>query len=289
MANPPVRRRRALARAYHALPPAIAAICVTMCGAGPGGAEGARRVVSLSPVATQILLGIDHGERLVAVDAVSARLAGVRDYPVTERAKLGVHAPDLVLVSAADAPAARRAAPAAALIEVAPHDFDDGWALCLAIGAALDRAAEARRFVRETSRPLAVLGAEAFGKRRPRVAAVLALEPLEVAGGHSFATDLIELAGGESVGHGTEQPRLAWSAAELARAAPELIVVVTPKPASPVERALASQLAAPSRAVELLVLDAERDWLAGALPAARQLRAWIAERAARPSAPPQAD
>jgi ABC-type Fe3+-hydroxamate transport system substrate-binding protein len=123
-----------------------------------------------------------------------------------------------------------------------------------------------------------VLGAEAFGKRRPRVAAVLALEPLEVAGGHSFVTDLIELAGGESVGHGTEQPRLAWSADELARAEPELIVVVTPKAASPVERELASRLAEPGRALEFLVLDAEREWLTGAVPAARRLQRWIAER-----------
>jgi ABC-type Fe3+-hydroxamate transport system substrate-binding protein len=280
MANPPVRRRmrRALARAYHAAAPALSAICVTAWLVGPGAAEGARRVVSLSPVATHILLGLDHGESLVAVDAASAALPGARDYPVTDSAKLGVHAPDLVLAAAADAPAARRAVPSAALIEVALHDFDESWALCLEIGAALGRDAEARRFVRETSRPLAVLGAEAFGKRRPRVAAVLALEPLEVAGGHSFVTDLIELAGGESVGHGTEQPRLAWSADELARAEPELIVVVTPKAASPVERELASRLAEPGRALEFLVLDAEREWLTGAVPAARRLQRWIAER-----------
>jgi ABC-type Fe3+-hydroxamate transport system substrate-binding protein len=280
---------RVLARAYHAASAALCAICLAASVAEPGAAEGARRVVSLSAVATQILLGIDHGESLVAVDAASAALPAARNYPVTESAKAGAHAPDLVLVAAPEAAAARRAAPSASVVEVAPHDLDEGWALCLEIGAALGRTEEARRFVRETSRPLAQLGAEAFGKRRPRVAAVLALEPLEVAGGHSFVTDLIELAGGESVGHGTEQPRLAWTTADLARAEPELIVIVTPGPASPVERELARRLASPSRRLGFLAFDPERDWLGGALPAARRLQAWIAEHADRPSTPPRAD
>ena len=226
---------------------------------------------------TEVVLALGHGERLVAVDAASATLPGARDLPVTESAKAGAHAPDLVLVPAAVAETARRAAPSASHIEVAVHDFDDGWALCLSVGAALGREEDARRFVRETSRPLAELGTESFGKRRPRVAAVLALEPLEVAGGHSFVTDLIELAGGESVSHGTEDPRLTWSRVEFARAEPELVVIVTAQPPSPQERERVSHLFAPALPVEFLVLDAERDWLTEALPAARRLRAWIAE------------
>ncbi len=211
----------------------------------------------------------------MAVDAASARQPGARGVPVTESATAGAHAPGLVLVSAAEAEAARQAAPSAAQIVVAPHDFDDGWALCLSIGAALGRENDARRFVRERSRPLALLGTEAFGKRRPRVAAVLALEPLVIAGGHSFASDLIQLAGGESVSHGTEDPTLSWSAVELARAQPELVVIVTALPPSPAERERGSHhFGLP---VEFLVLDAERDWLTAALPAARRLQAWIDE------------
>ena len=197
--------------------------------------------------------------------------------PVTESAGAGAYAPDLVLVPAAELETAKRAAPFASQIEVAPHDFDDAWALCQSVGAALGREEDARRFVLETSRPLAQLGSESFGRRRPRVAALLALEPLLVAGGHSFVTDLIELAGGESVSHGTEEPKLSWSPAELAAAAPELLVVVTAQPPSPEERERAARLSGPSLPVEFLVLDAERDWLREALPAARRLRAWIDE------------
>ena len=91
-------------------------------------------------------------------------------------------------------------------------------------------------------------------------------------------TDLIELAGGESVSHGTEEPKLSWSPAELAAAAPELLLVVTPQPPSPAERERAARLSGPSLPVEFLVLDAERDWLREGLPAARRLRAWIDEQ-----------
>ena len=194
---------------------------------------------------------------------------------MTESAAAGSFSPDLVLAPAAEAEAARRSAASAQLLEVALHDFDEGWAFCLAVGAALGREEETRLFVRETSRPLAELGAESFGKRRPRVAAVLALSPLEVAGGHSFVTDLIELAGGESVTHGTEEIRLAWSALDFAVAEPELVVVVTPRPPSDEERELARRRFGPALRVEFLTLDAEREWLSGAVPAARLLHGWI--------------
>jgi ABC-type Fe3+-hydroxamate transport system substrate-binding protein len=230
---------------------------------------------------TELVLALGHGERLVAVDAASEALPGARGVPVTEGARAGAYAPDLVLVPTAEADAVRRAAPSALHIEVAPHNFDDAWALCQSIGAALGNEGDARRFVRETTRPLAELGVESFGKRRPRVAAVLALEPLEIAGGHSFETDLIELAGGESVSHGTEEPRLRWSAEQLAGAKAELIVIVTAQPHSPAERERISHLFAADPPVEFLVLDAERDWLTEALPAARRLRAWIERQSER--------
>jgi len=112
---------------------------------------------------------------------------------------------------------------------------------------------------------------------------VLALEPLEVAGGHSFATDLIELAGGESVTHGTEEPRLVWSPGAFAQAGVELVVVVVPQAASAQHRERARSLFGSAVPVEFLVFEAERDWLTGALPAARKLRGWIADlRAAAP-------
>jgi ABC-type hemin transport system substrate-binding protein len=228
-------------------------------------------------VGTEIVLALGQRERLLAVDAASAGMRGVGDLPVTESAAAGSFAPDVVLAPPREAAAVRRSAPAARIIEVEPHNFDDAWELCTSIGAALGREREAHRFVLETSRPLAELGRESFGARRPRVAALLALEPLAVAGGHSFATDLIELAGGESVSHGTEEIRLAWTSEDLARAAPELVVVVTSRAPSPRDLELGRRLLGGGPRVEFLVFDAERLWLRDSLPAARQLRSWIAD------------
>jgi hypothetical protein len=75
------------------------------------------------------------------------------------------------------------------------------------------------------------------------------------------------------VTHGTEEPRLTWSPVELARAEPELLVVVTPRVPSPEQRERAARLFGPR--VEFLALDAERHWLTESLAAARRLRGWI--------------
>ena len=240
----------------------------------PAAADGVR-VVSLTPVGTSILLALGERDRLVAVDAASARLPGLAALPVADLATAASHAPAVLIVPAADAAAARAAVPAANVVDASPHDFDDAWSVLVFVGAVLGREADARRFVRERSRPLAELGAASFGKRRPRVAAVLALEPFAVAGGHSFATDLIELAGGESVTHGTEEPRLAWTPETLAAAQPELVVVVVPEEPSAADRARARRLLGAAAPVELLVFEGERDWLGAALPAARRLAGWI--------------
>jgi ABC-type hemin transport system substrate-binding protein len=275
-----------LTQAYHAAGARVTVFCVAAALAagaagGPASAE-ALRIVSLTPVGTSILLALGERDRLVAVDAASASLPGLAALPVADLATAAQYAPGVLIVPAADAEAARRAAPAANVVDASPHDFDEAWSVFVFVGAVLGREAEARRFVRETSRPLAELGAAAFGKRRPKVAAVLALDPLEVAGGHSFATDLIELAGGESATHGTEEPRLAWSQETLAGAQPELVVVVVPQEPSAETRTRARGLVGAAVPLEFLVFEGERDWLGGALPAARRLQGWVdAARASR--------
>ena len=59
--------------------------------------------------------------------------------------------------------------------------------------------------------------------------------PASRAGGHSFETDLVEVAGGESVTHGGEEVR-------VARGLADLVVVATARALSRSERARASAL-----------------------------------------------
>jgi ABC-type Fe3+-hydroxamate transport system substrate-binding protein len=128
----------------------------------------------------------------------------------------------------------------AELVEFAPHDLEDVFELCRRVGGQLVGTANALRFETELARPLAQIGGSSFGLARPRVIAVVGLDPLELAGGHSFETDLIEIAGGRSLTHGGDEPRLALRSEQLAEYAPDLILVVV----SPVELTPAEQRAA---------------------------------------------
>jgi ABC-type hemin transport system substrate-binding protein len=63
----------------------MTALCVAAWLTASGAASqelaaGARRVVSLSPMGTELVLALGHGERLVAVDAASEALPGARAF-----------------------------------------------------------------------------------------------------------------------------------------------------------------------------------------------------------------
>ena len=124
------------------------------------------------------------------------------------------------------------------------------------------------------SRELAVISSAAFGYQRPRVAAVVGLSPLEVAGGHSFITDLIEIAGGESVTHGNHDLRVPMSRAELLATAPDLVVVISSSAMSDLERRQATELLGAPEVGYLgyLTLDSRRFWLRSGLERAQEMR-----------------
>jgi hypothetical protein len=59
------------------------------------------------------------------------------------------------------------------------------------------------------------------------IAAVVDLHPIRLAGGHSFATDLIEIAGGNSVTHGGEESTIVLEDMDWQRLATDLVLVLT--------------------------------------------------------------
>lgn len=216
-------------------------------------------------------MALGAGSQLVAVDAESARGQDLADIPTATLESLESFDPTLVLLPAGTV-RGRPSTPASHTIEMQAHQIDEVAGLHLAVGSALGRAEEAHGLVRESTRALATLGAEAFGQRRPRLAALLELDPLEIAGDHSFSSDLIELAGGENVSHGIEEPRLLWSRERLREAAPELVVRVSPAPLSADERRRTQEAMADVAPVGFLVLAEDPLSFQAALPAARALR-----------------
>lgn len=250
------------------------------------------RVVSLSPLATRFAMALGAERALVAVDEVSGRLPGLEALPVARPESAADHAPDLVLLppEAGDEPAPGAIDPGEAKwVVFAPHELEEVFALTRTLGARLVGAVEAQRFEARVARPLAAVGGASFGRTRPRVVAVVDLDPVVIAGGHSFETDLIEIAGGRSVTHASGEPRQRVGPGDWSVLAPDLIWVLGPEPLSPEERSAALGHLPVEVPIAFFPVDAATFWLAeDPTEAARRLRALIeplsAERELSPGA-----
>lgn len=239
-----------------------------------------QRIVSLSALATHFVTELGVGHLLVGVDAKSSALPGLAHLPVVDLGRAHNLAPDIVLIPdlvAIDDAAARSLELAGArLVEFAPHDFEDVFALCRGLGAQLVGVASATLFERRISRPLAIIGGISPPLGRARVVAVVGLEPLELAGGHSFQTDLIEIAGGTSVTHGGEESRIAITPGRWDEFSPDLVLVSTTLELSLTEREAARSLIPERFRVEFFAFDPETFWLRVPEREAERLRAIIA-------------
>jgi iron complex transport system substrate-binding protein len=193
-------------------------------------------VVSLAPSLTDVVLAIGGADVLVGVDRYSAELPGMPPVRV-----LGdLFSPDLEGV-----------------IEVAPtlvigvdslaHSGLFGWVRARGIrvetfrlhslaevlaafervGALLERQDQARTLVRTVREDLDAIAASVRDRRRPRVTIVVQRDPLVVVGGGSFASDLLEIAGGENVFGDLPDayPRVSLEA--LAARAPDVLLQTT--------------------------------------------------------------
>lgn len=244
----------------------------------PAEARPAQRVVSLDPLATRFVLAIGARDRLVAVDASSAELPGALGLPTADLDSAARFAADLVLVAALPDPGTPPPGPR--VVAFAPHDLEDALPLVRELGAELAGAPAAARFERSFARPLARVGGESGGEHRPRVVAVVRLDPLEIAGGHSFETDLIEIAGGHSVTHPGEEHRIAIAADRWAELAPDLVLVIGAPPASPRGEQAVRNALPPGASVAFFAFD-PGFWIDASDEPARRLREVIKAHARR--------
>jgi ABC-type hemin transport system substrate-binding protein len=239
-----------------------------------------QRIVSLSPLATHFVTELGAGRLLVGVDAESSALPALADLPVVDLDSAHNLAPDIVLipdlVAADDAAVRSLDLVGARLVEFAPHDFEDVFALCRGLGAHLVGVASATLFERRIARPLAIIGGISPPLGRVRVVAVVGLEPLELAGGHSFQTDLIEIAGGTSVTHGGEESRIAMTPERWNEFSPDLVLVSTSVELSLARREVARSLIPDRFRVEFFAFDPETFWLREPEREAERLRVLIA-------------
>lgn len=246
----------------------------------------AQRIVSLSPIASRFLLALGVGDRLVAVDRDSLGAPGISARPATTFDEVARFDPDLVLVP--NLPDDRRAletleSAGARIVEFSPHDLEDVFALCRGLGGELVGGAAAGALERRIARPLALIAGESPAEGRPRVIALVRVDPPEIAGGHSFETDLIEIAGGSSITHGSDDHRRPIDSAGLARLAPDLVVVMSAQPLGPADEERALRLVGDLAPVSFFRFAPETFWLDEPAREAARLRETIVvfERAAR--------
>lgn len=244
----------------------------------------ALRVVSLSPIASRFVLLLGAERRLVGVDSASAHLPGLEAMPAVDLAGAVALAPDLLLAAARpapDTPEARKLADRGIdLVEFAPRDLEDVYALFREVGSRLVGRAEALKREVELARPLGTIGGASFGQRRLRTLAVTGFEPIAFAGAHSFETDLIELAGAHSLthAHGGEAERIAATPDRLAAYAPELILVITPAAVTAAQRQAVTAELADFEPIEFLTFNARTFWLDDPTAVAGLVRKVIVKR-----------
>ncbi len=186
-------------------------------------------IISMSPPASRFLISLGVGERITAIGGPPGHPSALADRPRFALPEAEAAEPGWLFVpSQTETPGFERvrAAPGTRVVEFAPHDLEDLFALLRSVGPALvgSKRTDALHF--SIARPLSLIAAESHPTDRPRVLAVVSDDPIQIAGGHHFSTDLIEIAGGSSVTHGGEDHAMAADATSIRALGPDLIVLM---------------------------------------------------------------
>jgi len=237
----PARPGVPLARRRHGLDCRVAGgllALVLLVAAGPVAAEPApaRRVVSLNPSFTRILVAIGARDALVGVDDFSARaepaaaaLPRVGGLYSPSLESVVALAPDLVVLVPSVEQQAFRARLEALGIEVlgldpAPHGFDAVLEAIEALGRRVGREEAARARIDAIRRTRDAVRRATAGRPRPRAVFVLQREPLFVVGRGSFLDEMIGLAGADNLGAALGEPWPRASLEWLVAQAPEVLL-----------------------------------------------------------------
>ncbi len=202
--------------------------------AGATPAAPARRLVSLNPSLTAILVALGAGDRLVGIDDYSARLQpGLAALPrvgglynPSLEAVVGLEPDLVVLVPSAEQRSFRAQLATLGIPELAldPQGFEEVLETILTLGAAVGRTAAARerveriRTVRER--------VEKATRGLPRVPTVLVLQrdPLFLIGRGGFVDDMLRSVGARNLGAQLAGPYPRVAREWLLRQAPELLI-----------------------------------------------------------------
>jgi ABC-type Fe3+-hydroxamate transport system substrate-binding protein len=195
------------------------------------------RIVSLCPSLTELVFALGRGGDLVGVTewcvhpaAGVARVEKVGGTKTPEVARIVELAPDLVLMNEEenrreDAESLR----AAGLIchVSMPRDAPETADMVRSIAAALDRAEAGAAIAVDIERSIVEARLKADSRPRVRFAYLIWRKPFMAVNGDTYASALLELAGGENVFAERADRYPEVSAEELAAAAPDVVLLCT--------------------------------------------------------------
>src|SRR5712671_1924512 len=216
-----------------ALALSLPAAALTRQHLGPPVPEQVRRVVTLAPSLSEIVLALGAGNRLAGVtrfddDARVAKLPRVGGYNDPEpETVLGLH-PDLVLAQTAPEnrgpveTLARIGVPVEAFALDNLADVEDAMEQ---IGALLGVPQRGRALRDELERHRARVRAAAANGPHPRALLVFGLDPLVVAGPTGFAGELLRDTGAVNAAGDSDRPFARLSVEAAVRAQPEVVVI----------------------------------------------------------------
>lgn len=199
---------------------------------GPKREGKVRRVVTLAPSLTELVLALGAGSTLVGVSrfdedkAVAAlpRVGGFVDPSVEAVIALK---PDLLLVQPGPGnqrPVERMAELGIPVLLLPLHTVADTLAAMRAVGQALGREKEAEALISRIEATRARIREAAKKRPAPRVLLVYGFEPLVVAGPGSFADELLRDAGAINVAADAGSAYPVYSVERAMRAQPEVVV-----------------------------------------------------------------
>lgn len=196
----------------------VAALFLASCGGGarvanqPAGAPKPRRIISLSPSATEVLYGVGAFPRVVAVSDYDDYPPEVKNLPKiggwsnTNLEQVATLKPDLVVLTQSQAPMIKDKLDALGVrtLVVPSYTLADALSSIQQIGDAVGEPDNARKLAAETRAKLDAVRAATESLPRTRVVCVVdrvpgTLRGLYAATKGSFLVELIETAGGESV------------------------------------------------------------------------------------------
>ena len=236
-----------LRRPHLALALAVALVALAL-GCGVAGAETetkpeARRIVSLNPSLTAILVSIGAVESIVGVDDYSAeKIAVVASLPrvgglfsPSLEAVVSLRPDVVVLVPSAEQRDFRTRLGELGVRVVAFENlrFDEVLANIRGLGALAGREVQAAERIRAIVEARESARHRAKGRARPGVLVVLQRDPVYVVGGGNFIQEMLEDLGARNLAAGYDEsyPRVAaeWVVAE----APDVLIDLSPSESDP--------------------------------------------------------